>query len=199
MLHSSCLAWMSPPKHILCTFCTKAVLPGNSLFKLTLAGCQRNQAVRKSYLRPHAARGYRVKLQRWEYTEWRTPENNNNNNIWKIPIRLTSVGLAHARPNYPQICMYMCACNNCFISIIFVKWCNTLTAWVASFHHFKIIPISKWLLLYYNCSLIPRLLARKIIYMEGTRACTSISISGEKPAWVQGYPSVYGNTEQYVF
>ena len=43
---------------------------------------------------PHAARGYRVKLQRWEYTERRTPEKR------KILIRLTSVGLAHARPNY---------------------------------------------------------------------------------------------------
>jgi len=32
--------------------------------------------------------------------ERRTPENNDNNNIWKIPIRLTSVGLAHARPKY---------------------------------------------------------------------------------------------------
>ena len=48
----------------------------------------------------------------------------------------------------------------------------------------------------YNCSLIPSLLARKMV---GTHACTSISISGEKPAWVQGYPNVYGNTKWYAF
>ena len=47
---------------------------------------------------PHAAHSYRVKLPHWEYTEWRTPEN-----IWKIPIQLTSVGLAHTRPNYKQV------------------------------------------------------------------------------------------------
>ena len=38
-----------------------------------------------------------IKIQRWEYTERRMPDNDNN--IWKIPIRLTSVGLAHARSN----------------------------------------------------------------------------------------------------
>ena len=48
------------------------------------------KVVRKSYLRPHAARGYRVKLQRQGYTERRTPD---------IAIEQTSVGLAHARPN----------------------------------------------------------------------------------------------------
>ena len=32
-----------------------AILPDKSLFKLTLAGCQRNQAVRKFYLRLHAS------------------------------------------------------------------------------------------------------------------------------------------------
>ena len=37
----------------------------------------------------HAPRGYRIKLQRQKYTEWRTI----------IIIELTSVGLAHARPN----------------------------------------------------------------------------------------------------
>ena len=72
-----------------------AVLPGNSLFKLMLAGCQRNQAVQKSYLCLYAAHAYRIKLQRWEYTVRRTPENN----IWKIPIWLTSMRFAHARPN----------------------------------------------------------------------------------------------------
>jgi len=45
---------------------------------------------------PHVTRGYHVKLQCWEYTEQRTREKN----IWKIPIRLTSVGLVHACPNY---------------------------------------------------------------------------------------------------
>ena len=70
-----------------------AVLPGNLFIKLTLAGCQRNQTVQKSY-GPHAARGYRISI-----------ENIRNNlcqkiiHIWKIPIRLTSVGLAHACPN----------------------------------------------------------------------------------------------------
>ena len=43
------------------------------------------------------ARAYHVKLQCWEYTERRTPDDNNN--LWKIPIRLTSVGFAHARHN----------------------------------------------------------------------------------------------------
>ena len=38
------------------------------------AGWQRNQVVRKSYV-PHAARGYRVKLQHQEYAERRTPDN----------------------------------------------------------------------------------------------------------------------------
>ena len=54
-----------------------AVLPGNSLFKFTLAGCQRNQAVRKFA----CARGYCVKLQCGKYTERRTLQNNNNTNI----------------------------------------------------------------------------------------------------------------------
>ena len=56
------------------------------------------------------ARSYHVKLQHWEYTEWRTPENNNNddnNIVWKIPIWLTSVGLAHARPNYSELSSYI--------------------------------------------------------------------------------------------
>ena len=44
----------------------------------------------------HAARDYCAKLQHQVYTERRTP----NNNIKKIAIQLTSVGLAHARPNY---------------------------------------------------------------------------------------------------
>ena len=56
-----------------------AVLPGNLLFKLTLAGCKRNQAVRKS-CGPHVAHSYRIKLQLLEYTERRTPGSNNNNN-----------------------------------------------------------------------------------------------------------------------
>ena len=41
------------------------------LCKAKLAG----KNVRKSYLRPHAACGYRVKLQRQGYTEQRTPDN----------------------------------------------------------------------------------------------------------------------------
>ena len=70
-----------------------AVLPGNSFIKLTLAGCQRNQTVQISY-GPHAAHSYRVSV-----------ENIRNNvhqkikHIWKIPIWLTSVGLAHPHPN----------------------------------------------------------------------------------------------------
>ena len=41
---------------------------------IELAGCRRNQAVRKS-CGPHAARAYCIKLQRCEYAERRTPEN----------------------------------------------------------------------------------------------------------------------------
>ena len=46
-----------------------------------LAGCQRNYGETKLYENlntyvPHAARGYRAKLQRREYTERRTPDNN---------------------------------------------------------------------------------------------------------------------------
>ena len=103
MLRSTCLARMWPPKHTVYLSYKgaygPAVLPGNSLFKLTLAGCQRNQAVRNLTYSPHAACGYCIKLQRWEDTERCTPENTDNN-IWKIPIRLTSVGLAQARLNY---------------------------------------------------------------------------------------------------
>ena len=41
-----------------------AVLPGNSLFKLTLAGCQETKLhVQNLTYGPHAARGYRVELQ----------------------------------------------------------------------------------------------------------------------------------------
>ena len=43
-----------------------AVLPGNLLFKLTLAGCQRNQAVRKSY-GPHYLQQKRMLF--WECRE----------------------------------------------------------------------------------------------------------------------------------
>ena len=39
-----------------------------------VAGCQRNQVLRKSYV-PHVACTYCVKLQRQEYTEQRTPDN----------------------------------------------------------------------------------------------------------------------------
>ena len=74
--------------------CVQSGWPSWQLVQLTVACCQRNQAVRKSNLRLHAAH---AKLQYWEYTERRTPENIYN--IWKIPIQLTSVGLAHARPN----------------------------------------------------------------------------------------------------
>ena len=48
---------------------------------------------------PHAACGYHVKL----HTPSRiygTTYDRYNNNIWKITIEHTSVGLAHARPNY---------------------------------------------------------------------------------------------------
>ena len=48
----------------------------------------------------HAARGYRVKLQRQGYTARRTTDNIYLYNIsWKIAIEQTSVGLAHTRPN----------------------------------------------------------------------------------------------------
>jgi len=86
---------MSPTKYTLFTFRSykgaygPAVLPGNLLFKLTLAGCQRKQLYENL---TYGLRGYRVKLQRWEYTEWCTPENNPNSTHY-------SVGLAHARPN----------------------------------------------------------------------------------------------------
>ena len=58
-----------------------------------LGGCQRKTKLYKNLTCvPRAAHGYHVKLQHHEYTERRMPD--------KIPIRLTSVGLAHARPNY---------------------------------------------------------------------------------------------------
>ena len=58
------------------------------------------------------ARSYRVTLQCPEYTERHMPENNNN--IWKIAIEHTSVGLAHAHPKYLEfisntlVCSYTC-------------------------------------------------------------------------------------------
>ena len=76
-----------------------AVLPGNLLCKLTLAGCQRTKLYKNLTYGLHVGCGYRVKLQRWEHTERRMPENNNDDSIWKIPLQLTSVRLAHARPN----------------------------------------------------------------------------------------------------
>ena len=107
-----------------------AVLPGNSLFNLTLAGCQRNQAVQKSYLYgPHVARGYRVKLQRWEYTEQCTPENNDNNNE-KSQIRLTSVGLAHARPiNWTLVYNYFTFVFNKYIVPWWLLYYFMLFSW----------------------------------------------------------------------
>ena len=71
-----------------------AVLPGNLLFKLMLAGYQKNQAVRKSYvrMRPVAiALNYSIENIRNDVRQKVLHE--------KFPIRLTSVGLAHARPN----------------------------------------------------------------------------------------------------
>ena len=56
--------------------------------RLKLAG----KVVRKSYLCPHAARGYCIKLQRQGYTARRTTDHE------KITIEQTSVGLAHAHP-----------------------------------------------------------------------------------------------------
>ena len=49
----------------------------HKIFQLELAtqACQGyGKVVRKSYLRPHAAHGYRVKLQHQGYMERRTPE-----------------------------------------------------------------------------------------------------------------------------
>ena len=55
----------------------------HKIFQLALAtqACQgyiklASKVVRKSYLCPHAARGYRVKLQRQGYTEQRMTDNN---------------------------------------------------------------------------------------------------------------------------
>ena len=98
MLRSSCLVRMSPPKHTLFTFRIKV-----HTVRLSFLATRYNFQAHASWLThrlsketklyenftygPHAARGYqRVKLQRWEYTERRTPEN-----IWKIPILLTIV------------------------------------------------------------------------------------------------------------
>ena len=62
----------------------KSVIPGYLFITVVTQGRPRllpmHQVVRKSYCL-HAARGYLVKLQRQEYTERHTTENNNNNNI----------------------------------------------------------------------------------------------------------------------
>ena len=56
---------------------------------------------------PHVAHGYHVKLQHQGYTERHTTENIYIY-ICKIAIKLTSVGLAHARPNNYMFVWYMC-------------------------------------------------------------------------------------------
>ena len=75
MLRSSCLAWMSPPKHTLFTFRTKVRTVWPSflalVIKLTVAGWPN---VRKSY-GPHAARGYHIKRVSPWFTERRTTDN----------------------------------------------------------------------------------------------------------------------------
>ena len=68
-------------------------------FKVTLSN---HQVVQKFTYTPHAACGYRIELQRKQYTEQRTTENNIQ---WKISIWLTSVGRAHARPNHSALSM----------------------------------------------------------------------------------------------
>ena len=68
---SNCPSWLS------LISITIQAHPGASLscyIIVHVAGCQ---VVRKSYLRPHAARGHRVKLQRQKHTERRTTDNTN--------------------------------------------------------------------------------------------------------------------------
>ena len=105
MLRSSCLAQILPSKpncylsykgvHPLadlsgCPAFITVVIQANASW---LGGCQRKTKLYENLTCvPHAAHGYCVKLQHHEYTERRMPD--------KIPIRLTSVGLAHTRPNY---------------------------------------------------------------------------------------------------
>ena len=93
---------MSPPKHTLFTFRTKVCVQyGCPSWKLVIQAhtswlSKKPSSTNILQYVPDVAHGYCVKLQHHKYTEWRTPDNN----IWKIPIWLTSVGLAHARPNY---------------------------------------------------------------------------------------------------
>ena len=89
---------MLAPKHTHFTFHTKVRTVWLSFlatcynFKLTLAGCQRSQAVQKFYLRPtcgplllHSVKNIQNDI---------CQKKKNNNNRWKIPIQLASVGLA---------------------------------------------------------------------------------------------------------
>ena len=88
---------------------------------IIIFSCQRKQAVRKSY-GPHAAHGYSVKLQHWEYTERRMPEKKYG------PIRLTSARLAHACPNYlilarvlPLVHTVIHYMNNIVMTVLFLS------------------------------------------------------------------------------
>ena len=93
---------MSPPKHTHCLpFIQRCVRSGCLSWQLVIQAHASWLSKKLSYikvLRYTFGRSYRVKLQRWEYTEQHTPD---KNSIWKIPIRLTSVGSLMITPIIP--------------------------------------------------------------------------------------------------